>query len=171
MPGMDGYAVTRSIREGRICPQVPIIAMTAHALLRDRERCLAAGMNDFVSKPFQPAALFGVLARHLASTQDAPPPPPAWDAAAGGLSIESGLQRCLGKVDLYRKIAERFVATQGQSAQALIAQLTADLARLVQQDLDAGDDARARSRLALLVQEQAGVVAALQAYLGRSRLA
>jgi CheY-like chemotaxis protein len=66
MPGMDGYEVTRRVRAESPHRDVPVIAMTANARAEDRERCLAAGMNDFVSKPFEPEQLFGVLARWLA---------------------------------------------------------------------------------------------------------
>jgi CheY-like chemotaxis protein len=60
MPEMDGYAATRAIRSADSAvsnPNVPIIAMTAHAMEGDRERCLEAGMNDYVAKPVDPQAL------------------------------------------------------------------------------------------------------------------
>jgi PAS domain S-box-containing protein len=64
MPVMDGYQATRRIRrlEGP-CRHTPIVALTASSNTGDREKCLAAGMNDYVSKPFVPAALGDVLAR------------------------------------------------------------------------------------------------------------
>ena len=62
MPGMDGLEVTRRIRD-RNAPQPHIIAVTAHALAGDRERCLAAGMNDYLSKPLSLTDLQEALAR------------------------------------------------------------------------------------------------------------
>ncbi len=64
MPVMDGFDATRHIRdwEGE-SKHTPIIAMTAHALKEDRDRCLEAGMDDYVSKPLQPQALINVLTR------------------------------------------------------------------------------------------------------------
>jgi CheY-like chemotaxis protein len=67
MPGMDGYEVTRRLRAELGLTRLPVIAMTAHARQEDRQRCLAAGMDDFVSKPFDPEQLFEVLARWIAS--------------------------------------------------------------------------------------------------------
>lgn len=66
MPEMDGFAATAHIRAGDVQnPDVPVIAMTAHALQGDRERCLAAGMNDYISKPVQLSTLRTVLERWL----------------------------------------------------------------------------------------------------------
>ncbi|HEX3139540.1 MAG TPA: response regulator, partial [Rhizobacter sp.] len=61
MPLMDGYQATALIRQLPQLRELPIIAMTAHAMQRDREQCLAAGMNGFVTKPFEPTELFAVL--------------------------------------------------------------------------------------------------------------
>jgi PAS domain S-box-containing protein len=66
MPRLDGLAATRAIRAHAAQARLPIIAMTAHALVAERDHCLAAGMNDYVSKPFEPAELFALLARWLA---------------------------------------------------------------------------------------------------------
>jgi signal transduction histidine kinase/ActR/RegA family two-component response regulator len=66
MPVMDGYEATRRIRSaGHARAQVPIIALTAHALAEDRQRCDAAGMNDYLPKPVTSDALARVLHRYL----------------------------------------------------------------------------------------------------------
>ena len=63
MPEMDGWSATRQIRErdGRRGIYVPIVALTAHAMSDARERCLAAGMDSVIVKPFNPAQLFGAI--------------------------------------------------------------------------------------------------------------
>ncbi|QEC47874.1 response regulator [Baekduia soli] len=67
MPELDGYEATRRIRaaEGDGGRHVPVIAMTAHAMAGDRERCLAAGMDDYLAKPLRPDELDVVLERWL----------------------------------------------------------------------------------------------------------
>ncbi|MDX6703334.1 MAG: two-component system, sensor histidine kinase and response regulator [Baekduia sp.] len=67
MPELDGYAATRQIREGEsgAPDRLPIVAMTAHAMAGDRERCIAAGMDDYLSKPLRPDEVDEVLARWL----------------------------------------------------------------------------------------------------------
>ena len=69
MPTMDGFETTRHIRgfeqAAKGSPRVPIIAMTAHALKGDREKCIAAGMDDYIPKPFNPHQLQAVLIKHM----------------------------------------------------------------------------------------------------------
>ncbi|MFC4787295.1 response regulator [Nocardioides sp. MAHUQ-72] len=66
MPRMDGYAATREIRAHETMGHIPVIAMTAAAVEGERDRCLAAGMDDFLTKPVDPGALRTVLGRWLA---------------------------------------------------------------------------------------------------------
>ena len=78
MPEMDGFEATRHIRAfeskqpGR---HTPIIAMTAHAMKGDRERCIEAGMDDYVAKPLEPRVLFNVLDRWLQKQTESQEPP------------------------------------------------------------------------------------------------
>jgi len=69
MPGMDGFEATGRIRaaEEAAATRTPIVALTAHALQGDRERCLVAGMDDYLTKPFTQAQLSAVMGRWLAS--------------------------------------------------------------------------------------------------------
>ena len=63
MPEVDGYEATTRIRAAERGGRLPIVALTASATIEDRERCLAAGMDDFISKPVRMAELAGALAR------------------------------------------------------------------------------------------------------------
>ena len=65
MPVMDGLEATRLIRQLPGRERLPIVAMTANAMVEDSQRCLAAGMNDYISKPFSPEALWALLQRWL----------------------------------------------------------------------------------------------------------
>jgi CheY-like chemotaxis protein len=66
MPGLDGYDTTRELRRREAnTRRVPVVAFTANALLDDRAACLAAGMDDYASKPIRPATLQLLLARWL----------------------------------------------------------------------------------------------------------
>jgi signal transduction histidine kinase/DNA-binding response OmpR family regulator len=68
MPEMDGFEATERIRKGEAGEKnavIPIVAMTAHAMKGDRERCLASGMNDYLAKPVQPALLGVTIAKWI----------------------------------------------------------------------------------------------------------
>lgn len=77
MPVMGGFDATARIREREIAgaPHTPIVAMTAHAMKGDRERCIAAGMDGYLSKPVHAPDLVTVL-NQLTGHDDPPPPPP-----------------------------------------------------------------------------------------------
>jgi CheY-like chemotaxis protein len=62
---MDGLEATREIRRQWAAGELPIIAMTANAFADDKARCLESGMNDFVSKPFEPDQLYALLLKWL----------------------------------------------------------------------------------------------------------
>ena len=65
MPELDGLETTRQIRRQKLLSALPIVAMTANAFAEDRLRCLEAGMDDFIAKPFLPDDLYRLLDRHL----------------------------------------------------------------------------------------------------------
>ena len=77
MPVLDGLEATRTIRRDPRWEQLPIVAMTAHAMNGDRERCLQAGMDAYVSKPVQPAHLIATIEKHLSPRTAPAAPQPA----------------------------------------------------------------------------------------------
>jgi CheY-like chemotaxis protein/HPt (histidine-containing phosphotransfer) domain-containing protein len=102
MPELDGYEATRRIRaqEPDAGPRVPIVAMTAHAMAGDRERCLAAGMDDYLAKPLRPDEMDAVLDRWLNAAPD--------DGGAGGAQGETDNGRGGGEQRFFRVGGDRF---------------------------------------------------------------
>ncbi|MCA1997279.1 MAG: response regulator, partial [Armatimonadetes bacterium] len=102
MPVLDGFEATRRIRSGEAGvpnPRIPIVAMTAHAMQGDRERCLEAGMDDYVSKPVSKEALAQALRRWLGSAGEAAPSEPP-HAPTAVWDVESMLHRLGGDLEL-----------------------------------------------------------------------
>ena len=91
MPELDGYAATRELRkiEGA-ARHTWVVAMTANSLEGDREKCLAAGMDDYLSKPVKPADLLGALGRFAGLAPAAPVPAPRPKAAAPTGIVDAG---------------------------------------------------------------------------------
>ncbi|MBF0261145.1 MAG: response regulator [Magnetococcales bacterium] len=132
MPEMDGLDATRAIRrEGSWAARMPIIAMTANAMVQDQEACLAAGMNDHIAKPIDPEILYAVLAKWIrpdtsrlveepvvvsapVGSEVAPPLP-----ELPGLDTDSALRIMGGNQGLYLDILGRFVHNQGQACRMM----------------------------------------------------
>ncbi|WP_129673883.1 response regulator [Candidatus Chloroploca sp. Khr17] len=147
MPVMDGFEATRTIREDAALRDLPIIALTAHAISGDRDRCLAAGMNDYISKPIASQQLFQTLLRWVSPGEEPgtlPPiitgramspqtdpaetdPPEANQAlpeTLEGLAIKRAIQRLGGKTKLYRQLIQSFLVEHGNDAERIKEALT-----------------------------------------------
>jgi PAS domain S-box-containing protein len=119
MPVMDGYEATRRLRaQGRFA-DLPIIALTANALNSDRDNCLAAGMNEYLSKPVDWVELARALVRHVKPHTPAPvsvvapKPIPAQNFASElpGINLATGLARANHNEALYFRLLGKFRAT------------------------------------------------------------
>jgi PAS domain S-box-containing protein len=133
MPYMDGYEATRQIRRQAQWQRLPIVAITAHALSGDRERCLEAGMNDHLGKPIHIGELHSVLLRWIAPRAGSDSILAALEPAQGeplpdslpGIDLVQGLARVSGHRALYLKLLRRFAAGQENTPAALQAAVAA----------------------------------------------
>jgi PAS domain S-box-containing protein len=130
MPVMDGLKATRRIRAVEQRRQsddpdppkpIPVIAMTAHAMSGDRDKSLAAGMNDHVTKPIDPNTLFATMVKWIPSAEREVPPEAAEKTQASplvkgramlsdmpGISVRNGLMRVEQNETLYRRLLQKF---------------------------------------------------------------
>ena len=136
MPEMDGLEATRLIRKGSVRPDIPIIALTAHALEHERQKAIDAGMNDFLTKPIDPCQLIRIIQR-FPHAEPAPLPPEAYPATTppspdtppfpeiAGIDTGDGLRRMLHKPVLYERVLrdfrKRFTGEPGRIRDALAA--------------------------------------------------
>lgn len=122
MPRMDGFAAAAAIRADGRLSDIPIVALTAHALPAERERALAAGMNDHLPKPVDPQQFYAVLSRWLAApVADLSRPAPQATAVLPsrqieGIDLAAGLMRAGGNEHLYLALLASFAASEGDAS-------------------------------------------------------
>ncbi len=142
MPEMDGFEATMELRKRERVHggHVPVVAMTAHAMKGDREHCLAAGMDSYVSKPINPQDLFDVIERLVAekTTVDANVP------VAGRLDSSLALRNVGGDPALLREMAQLFIG----EATEQVAELSVAVAQ---------GDTQTMRRLAHTLKSSAGI--------------
>jgi signal transduction histidine kinase/DNA-binding response OmpR family regulator len=137
MPVMDGVTATLEIRKLPAFDALPIVAMTANVMAGDRDRCLAAGMNDHVAKPIEPQALCDALLKwvrprsglgqaptvQLPEQADAAPAVPF---AIDGLQVDRALRRMRGNAELYRSLLRKFATGQRDFEALFLSALESD---------------------------------------------
>jgi signal transduction histidine kinase/CheY-like chemotaxis protein len=134
MPVMDGYTATREIRKDERFKELPIIAMTAHAMAGDEEKSLEAGMNGHVAKPIDPDQLFSTLQKWVKPSEERvqvqQPEVSVWRLEKDksvpeeeelpeelpGFDLSDGLKRLQGNKMLYRKLLLNFATDYSESA-------------------------------------------------------
>jgi two-component system sensor histidine kinase/response regulator len=126
---MDGVTATRHIREQARFGHLPIVAMTANAMQGDRDRCMAAGMNDHVAKPIEPEELWKALLKWVKPHSSSPVKNYVMTRAVqpvervpviDGLDTINGLRRVLGKQSLYLSMLRSFVSGEKLTIQKIV---------------------------------------------------
>jgi len=126
MPGLDGYATTRAIRALPRWHALPVIAMTANALVGDRDKTLAAGMNDHVAKPINVNDLFGTLARWVRPAESGMAGAAAAAPCTGSaIDRQAGIAATMGDDLLYNRLLGMFRDREGDFADRFRHALTA----------------------------------------------
>ena len=130
MPEMDGYQAAARIRAEPRLADLPIVAMTAHAMAEERDRCLAAGMRAHITKPIDPELLYRTLMQFYQPGQAAAVPAKTVNHSSpgalpeiAGLDIVDGLRRVAGNEKLYRSLLRQFVEQQADAVSAVRAGL------------------------------------------------
>jgi signal transduction histidine kinase/CheY-like chemotaxis protein len=131
MPEIDGFTAAQKIRGlDSHTRNIPIIAMTAHALRGDREKSLAAGMNHHIAKPIDPNELYHVLAQWIKPGDREISTRPIAQVTAGnpdettfppmpGIDIQAGLARIQGNRELYKKLLQQFYAAHKNTVKTI----------------------------------------------------
>ncbi|MFN3304455.1 MAG: CHASE domain-containing protein [Roseateles sp.] len=137
MPGMDGLEATRQIRERLQRRELPVIALTAGALVEERRRALDAGMDDFLTKPLDPEALVRTLRRHIEARRGAPLPVRGSDAQAtlpadwpliDGIEAAATAHRLGNDAALFRRLLGKLLEAHAASWVDGLAAMSADQA-------------------------------------------
>ncbi len=158
MPRMDGYQATRVIRREPETRDLPIVAMTAHAMTGDREKCLAAGMNDHLAKPIDRRELYAALIEWIRPREGlgaALPPPPVdavveIPATIPGVDVDAALGRLNGNRRLLRSLLYEFLRDHADAGKAIRSALAGKRK----------DDIEAAARIAHAVRGMAGNMSA-----------
>jgi PAS domain S-box-containing protein len=136
MPVLDGLAATRLLRLQPGMKSLPVVAMTANARQSDHDACIAAGMNDFISKPFDPSTLYAVLHRWVVERPITPnrvlqhalnttSMAKGIHMSLDGVDMEAGLRRVLGRQELYVAMLKRYLKEQSSLVDDLSSALAA----------------------------------------------